>query len=120
MSHPNRYTEYITENMTFSGVVLSHLPNQIDNPFCFPQVSYRECVISFSTTILQSWEFAHLLISLKSNEGLWAIRSDRTRQMSDCERIAQVAPDKWATVSESLRSLMTNEQLWAICSGHSW
>ena len=27
---------------------------------------------------------------------------------------------KWATVSESLRSLMTNEQLWAICSGHSW
>ena len=27
------------------------------------------------------------LISLKSNERLWAIRSDRSRQMSDCERI---------------------------------
>ena len=49
--------------------------------------------------------FAHLLISLKSNERLWAIRSDRSRQMSDCEQIAQVAQRKWATVSESLRSL---------------
>ena len=55
--------------------------------------------------------FAHSLISLKSNEGLWVIRSDCSRQMSDCERIAQVAQDKWATVSESLRALMTNEQL---------
>ena len=59
----------------------------------------------------QVWEFAHSLISLKSNEGLWAIHSDRSRQMSDCERIAQVAQAKWATVSDSLRSLMINEQM---------
>ena len=32
---------------------------------------------------------------------------------------AQVDQDKWATVSESLSSLMTNEQMWAICSGRS-
>ena len=63
--------------------------------------------------------FAHLLISLKSNERLWAIRSDCSRQMSDHERIAQVAQRKWATVSESLRSLKTNEWPWAICSGRS-
>ena len=46
--------------------------------------------------MLQGWEFAHSLIahsltSLKSNELLWAIRSDRSGQMSDYERIAQVA-----------------------------
>ena len=39
--------------------------------------------------------------------------------MSECERFAQVAQDKWATVSESLRSLMTNEQMWAFPSGRS-
>ena len=31
----------------------------------------------------QGWEFAHLLILLKSNEQLWAIRSDHSRQMRD-------------------------------------
>ena len=31
--------------------------------------------------------------------------------MSDCERIAQVAHDKWVTVSDSLRSLMINEPI---------
>ena len=31
--------------------------------------------------------------------------------MSDCERITQVAHDKWANVSDSLRSLRTNEQI---------
>ena len=30
--------------------------------------------------------------------------------MSNCERIAQVPQDQWATVSKSLRSLMTNER----------
>ena len=41
--------------------------------------------------------FAHLLISLKSNERLWAIRSGRSEEMSD--------------VSESLISLTKNEQM---------
>ena len=40
--------------------------------------------------------------------------------MSHCERFAQNAPDKWAAVSESLRSLMTKEQPWANRSGRSW
>ena len=48
------------------------------------------------------------------------ICSDHSDQMSKCERFAQIAQDKWATVSESLRSLIENEQLWAICSGCSW
>ena len=46
---------------------------------------------------------AHSLISLKSNE-----------------RFVQIAQDKWATVSESLRSLKTNDQPWANRSGPSW
>ena len=42
------------------------------------------CVSGRKTTI-QGWEFAHLLI-----------RSFCSNQMSDCERFAQVAHDKWA------------------------
>ena len=55
--------------------------------------------------------FAHLLRSLKSNEQLWAIPSDYSGQMRDCERIVQVTHVKKATVSESLRSLKTNERI---------
>ena len=40
--------------------------------------------------------------------------------MSDCERFAQIAQDKWGTVSESIRSLMLKEWQWANCSGRSW
>ena len=47
------------------------------------------------------------------------IRSFRSNQMSDCERFAQIAQDKWATVSESLRSLRGNERPWANRSGRS-
>ena len=77
------------------------------------------------STYFQGWEFAHsliahLLILLKSNERLWAICSDHSRQMSDHKQIAQVAQSKWATVSEWLRSLKTNEPQYAICSGRSW
>ena len=36
------------------------------------------------------------LRSLIKNEQPWAIRSDRSEEMTDCERIAQVAYQKWA------------------------
>ena len=52
--------------------------------------------------------FAHLLRSLKSNERLWVIYLDHSRQISKCEQ---------ATVSESLRFLMTNDQPWVIHLG---
>ena len=72
----------------------------------------------------QGWELAHsfiahLLILLKSNERLWAIRSDRSRLISDREGIAQVAQRKCTTVSESLRPLRGNEQPWGNRSGQS-
>ena len=51
------------------------------------------------------------LRSLKTNEQLWANRSCHSEEMSDRERIPQVAPDKWVTVSDSLRSLRGNEQM---------
>ena len=47
------------------------------------------------------------------------ICSNHSEQISKCERFAQVAQDKWATGSTSLRLLMTNEQIWAIHSGRS-
>ena len=40
--------------------------------------------------------------------------------MSDCELFAQIAQDKWATVSKSLRSLKTNERPWTNRSDRSW
>ena len=90
--------------------------------FMITKVKLGSCHGSFAS--IQGWEFAHSLIAhwlifLKSNERLWASRSDRSRQMSDRERIAQVAQRKWATTSESLRSLKTTERPWAICSGRS-
>ena len=50
----------------------------------------------------QGWEFAHSLFAY------WLICS-----------FAQIAQIKWATVSDLLRLLRTNEQLWANCSGRS-
>ena len=55
--------------------------------------------------------FAHVLKLLRTNEQMWGIRSGCSGQMSDCERIAQVAHDKWANVSNLLRSLMINERM---------
>ena len=55
--------------------------------------------------------FAHSLILLKSNEWLWAICSGPSEEMSNHERIAQVAQDKWVIVSILLRSLMINERM---------
>ena len=68
--------------------------------------------------------FAHRSFAqlLRSNERLWVIRSYCSRQMSNCERIAQVAHVKRATVSNSLRSIMINEWrreslvFWGNCS----
>ena len=47
----------------------------------------------------------------KSNEQPWANCSGCSEEMSDLEQIAQVAQDKWATLSDSLRSLRENERM---------
>ena len=107
----------LKQMFTSSSSIMSDKWNVIN---CCATISYSSFarIRSFPHLLIRS--FVHSLILLKSNERLWAIHSDRSRQMSDREQIAQVAPDKWANVSELLRSLMTNEQLWVICSGRSW
>ena len=50
---------------------------------------------------------------------MWANCSGCSPKMSDHERFAQVAHQKWATMSQLLRSLTKNEQQWANCSGRS-
>ena len=64
---------------------------------------------------MQGWEFAYSLIahSLIAHSLIAhsLIRSNRSGQMSECERFAQVAQDKWANVSDSLRSLRTKERM---------
>ena len=49
----------------------------------------------------------------------WANVSESLRSLKTNERFAQVAHDKWATLSDSLRSLKTNERTWANRSGRS-
>ena len=66
---------------------------------CF-DVAFKICLMSLANE--QGWEFTHSLI---------AHRSFRSNQMSDCEWFVQIAQDKWATVSKSLRSLTKNEQM---------
>ena len=58
----------------------------------------------------QGWEFAHSLIAHS------LIRSFRSLRICSFAPFAQM---KWATVSNSLRSLKTNERPRAICSGRS-
>ena len=53
-------------------------------------------------------ECLHKVLSRAEN---LLIRSFCSNQLSDCERLAQIAQDKWATVSDSLRSLRGNEQM---------
>ena len=60
---------------------------------------------------------SNLLRLLRTNEQLWANCSGCSCQKSDREwiaqvaQVAQVAHDKWATMSDSLRWLMINEQM---------
>ena len=57
--------------------------------------------------ILVKVKFVHLLIAHS------LICSDRSNQMSYCEQLAQIAQEKWVTVRESLRSLISKEHLCA-------
>ena len=78
--------------------------------------------------ILQGWEFAHSLIahllrslrSLRTNGRLWANPQDRSGQMSNSERIAQIAQDKWAGLGIRSSVFWANHSFlakkWAICS----
>ena len=56
-------------------------------------------------------DLSKLLKSLRRNDWPWANRSDRSEEMSDRERIAQAAQDKWAILSYWLRSLRGNERM---------
>ena len=84
------------------------------------QIIVFQCMSQWQLTRVGNSLIAHSLILSKRNERLWGIRSDHSRQMSNCEQITQVAHIKRAIVSKSLRSLMTNEQPWAIHSGDKW
>ena len=59
-----------------------------------PHVIHLYCTVLYWPVSTSALGFAHLLKSLKTNEQMRAIRSDPSGQMSDCERIAQVAHDK--------------------------
>ena len=61
-----------------------------------------QCAAHREVKFFQGWEFAYSLI-----------RSDRSRQMSNCEGIAQVAHVKRATVSESRSWQMSDREQFA-------
>ena len=55
--------------------------------------------------------FLYKFLGKITRAGNLLFRSFGSNQMSNCEQFAQITRDKWATVSESLRSLMINEQM---------
>ena len=65
------------------------------------------------------WWFSKKCTCLTRRAGNLLICSFSSNKMSDCELFTQIAQDKWATMSESLRLLRGNERPWANCSGHS-
>ena len=100
------YLKYLFQNSTFNFNQDAN-PNVI-KPSCLVPTQNSNLYFNFHLLFLfwniyQGWEFAHsliaptliahLLISLKSNE-----------------RFAQIAQDKWTTVSEWLWSLRGNER----------
>ena len=68
--------------------------------------------------IIRLWYLLMQRDELHIDAGM-GIRSFCSNQISNCERVAQIAQDKWATGSKSLRSLRGNEWPWANRSGHS-
>ena len=109
----------------------SHLPPHLHTPFS-PHLltipisragNWLICsllICSFAHFAQIKWAtVSDSLRSLKTNERPWANPSGHLEEMSDCERITQVAQRKWATLSKLLRSLKTNERPWAICSVRS-
>ena len=84
----------------------------------------KHCHTSYQSLTDNRFVFSFLSNLWKSqqkssnNPGL-GIRSFRSNQMSDCELFNQITQDKWAIVSELLRSLRGNERPWANRSGPS-
>ena len=73
---------------------------KILNPGRVMLLNFFILISLLTITFQQGGEFAHSLIhSFSSN------------QMSDCERFTQIAKDKWATVSDLLRTLRGNKQM---------
>ena len=85
---------------------------------CLKEQCY-EIIKSVNVLLQCSWIRAGNSLILSSLIAHLLIHSFRSNQMSDCERFAQIAQDKWATVSKLIRSLKTNEWPWANCSGRS-
>ena len=73
---------------------------------------------------MQGWEFALSLLAFLQKityiiERLWAICSGHSLKKNNGKQIALVALNKRVTMSDSLRSFMTNERPWANLSRHS-
>ena len=73
---------------------------------------FQICQKMFIRSYVQGWEFAHSLIA-HSLICSFAHRSfaHLLKSLWSNERLAQIAQDKWATVSKSLRDLMTKERI---------
>ena len=72
----------ICSSLILSSLIRSFRSNQMSNCERFPQIEWP-----------------------------WANRSGCSEEMSDLERIAQLAQDKWVTLRDSLRSLRGNERM---------
>ena len=129
--HGDKLTLIIVSNMWsthfFWPLANSQLTLSISKIWCTLLYQYVNCITPLPVAGLgicsfAHRSFAHLLIllksnennslrSLKTNERQWANCSGRSEEMSNHEQIAQVTQDKWATMSDWLRSLRGNERM---------
>ena len=82
---------------------------------------YSTCTILYCWLIsINFLEMSSSIITKPLSEKIYAVRT----RLGICSfahpSFAQIAQDRWANVTNSLRSLRTNEQLWGNRSGHSW
>ena len=113
---------YLTACSTSSGMLFvpySMLHNKFQNAACTLQQAQHvpECCLHLNKACLKSfgmlfqgWKFANFCSFAQNCSYYWAIVSYSLKSLFK----------RRVTVRESLSSLLTKEQPWAICSGRSW
>ena len=109
---PPYYSPIMSGTVENSSILLS---NYVRNCGQFLHFTVQSC--RAGNSLIRS----SLICSFRSNQlSSWANHSGRSEEMSESERIAQVAQDKWATVSNLLRSLRGNERMSASQKNFFW
>ena len=113
MSYRERFAQVAHDKWANEQTAQKYLSKNLKSYFlvCFILV---RLVKKMSDSLIPSFLVCDVSESLRSfikKWAMWANRSGCSSKMSNHERFAQVAHQKWATMRESLRSLTKNERM---------